>query len=198
MSTVPFGYTAVSGSPAACAVFTSFSYVMATSPLPDSKFWIESRALLSYEITLCVTACISVVAAASSPFAMPVTSPRSAAPQSATRFHRAPPLCAGSGVSTPVPDVGRSLQSLMPLGLPGRTSKTATDAEPMPPSGVIRPASWIVWMSGAKDSATTSEPSPLTTFCAWVVEPAYDSLNSTVWPVLSFHSFTNVGMIFAS
>ena len=66
----------------------------------------------------------------------------------------------------------------MPLGLPERTSKTATDAETMPPSGawvqscVISPASWIVWMSGANDSATTSEPSPLTTFCAWVVEPA--------------------------
>ena len=65
----------------------------------------------------------------------------------------------------------------MPLGLPGRTSNTTTELDTMPLSGawvqscVIKPASWIVWTSGASDRATTSAPDPLTTFCAWVVEP---------------------------
>ena len=66
----------------------------------------------------------------------------------------------------------------MPFGLSGRTSKTTTELETMPPSGacvqsfVMRPASWIVCTSGARDSATTSAGWPFTTFCACVVEPA--------------------------
>ena len=85
-------------------------------------------------------------------------------------FHLAPPLWAGSGVRIESPGCVRSFQSLMFLGFPGRTSKTTTELETIPPSGawvqsrVIRPAFLIVSTSGASDRATTSAGNPLTTF----------------------------------
>ena len=51
MATVDGGMTIWSVSPLACAVSAAYSYVMATSPLPEVKFFSESFALLSCTVT---------------------------------------------------------------------------------------------------------------------------------------------------
>ena len=92
-------------------------------------------------------------------------------------FQRAPPEASGSGVRTSMPSLARSLQFWMPSGLPGRTSKTATDVETIPLSSladqslVMRPASTTFCRSGSKDAAKTSAWNPFTMFSACVVEP---------------------------
>src|SRR5690242_1983611 len=51
----------------------------------------------------------------------------SAQPQAARKFQRAPPEVFGFGVTTITPGLTRSSQSLMPFGLPLRTTNTIVD-----------------------------------------------------------------------
>ena len=64
-------------------------------------------------------------------------------------------------------------------------------------SRVINPSSTITSTSAARDRAAMSASNPPMMFWAWVVLPAYDSWNTTFWPLCScFHLAWKAGMIF--
>src|SRR6266540_1892168 len=161
---------------------------MATSPLPDWKFFRESLALLSITVTLVKMPVSSFWASLELFAAYPVTLPRMAAPYAATMFHFAPPLWEGSGVRIWTPLLVRSLQSAMRLGFPERTSNTTGVVATIAPSGslvqswVISPAFCTIFTSGASESATTSAGNPLATFWAWVVLPPNEDWKITDCP----------------
>src|SRR5437870_2241433 len=81
-------------------------------------------------------------------------------------FHLAPPEVNGFGVTTWTPDLSRSLQVRMCLGLPLRTMKTTIERVTIPRylslaqlDGTTGACTSVV-MSGASESSTTSDGSP--------------------------------------
>src|SRR5579875_1525541 len=93
----------------------------------------------------------------------------SIAPYPASTFQRALPEVAGFGVTTLTPGLVRSLQVVMCLGLPLRTTKTTTESLENPCSGlaaqleatILSPTSRV--MSGVVENATTSAGWPEST-----------------------------------
>src|SRR5258708_7832785 len=91
-------------------------------------------------------------------------------------FHLALPELKTLGVITCTPDLTRSAQVVMCLGLPGRTMNETTESVTMPLVGPLaheldtRPALTTLVMSGSSEKFTTSAGSPLTTEVAWVPE----------------------------
>src|SRR6516225_10142241 len=91
-------------------------------------------------------------------------------------FHFALPELKTFGVITCTPDFTRSVQVVMCLGFPGRTTNETMESVTMPLVEVLshaletRPAFTSFSMSGAREKLTTSAPSPSTTAVAWVPE----------------------------
>ena len=86
------------------------------------------------------------------------------------------------GVITWVPDLVRSAQVWMLLGLPLRTAMTATEAVTMPPctpafqSVATMPSLTRRAMSGSSEKATTSAANPASTARLWSPEAPKDSV----------------------
>ena len=103
-------------------------------------------------------------------------------------FHCAPPEVKGLGVMTSTSSRMRSSQSAMPLGLPGRTTKTTTLSWTMPwysfssQSAGTRPGSTSRSTSGHSERATRSAGKPASTARLWSPEPLYDCSNSMPAP----------------
>src|SRR3954451_18412898 len=103
-------------------------------------------------------------------------------------FQRAPPEVNGFGEMTSVPDLVRSSQVLMFLGLPLRVPSTTTEL-------VTMPLYWLAFqllatrlaftsrvMSGSREKATTSALRPLATARLWSPEAPYDVVKVTFLP----------------
>src|SRR5512143_2886251 len=94
----------------------------------------------------------------------------------ASRVHLADPELNGLGVTTSMPGLSRSSQSLMPLGLPLRTTMVTTDPNGMPlygpafQPGSTSPAATSRVMSGSTEKSTTSAAAPAATLRDWSPE----------------------------
>ena len=94
----------------------------------------------------------------------------------ASRFHFAEPELNGLGVTTSTPGLSRSSQSLMPLGLPLRTTMVTTEPNGMPLYSLAfqlastRPASTRRVMSGSTEKLTKSASAPAATLRDWSPE----------------------------
>ena len=193
------GMTMSSFSPAARPISASLSHSSAASPMPFCRNVFDaSRAFLSSTSVLAYSARTRSYARLSVP-----PPARATEPQFASRFHCAPPLVLGLGVTTPMPLAERSDHSLMPFGLPGRTPITIrlVVAMPLPfvracQPGSMRPVSSILVTSGSMARCTMSASRPSATARACEPEPPYDSVNVTFSPVFSFQSAWKAGMIF--
>src|SRR5436853_5288802 len=105
-------------------------------------------------------------------------------------FQRALPDVDGLGVITSTPDLIRSFQPAMCLGLPLRTTMTTTESEEKPFWGLaFQSAATILSltsrvMSGVVEKATTSAGWPESTARLWEPEAPKDWLKPTPLPVL--------------
>src|SRR5262249_2014190 len=127
ISMVGFGTTSWPCLPAANAAYASLSYVMRTSPSPEKNALAADEPDQGWATTFLnsfVTNCTAFLS----------FSPAFRAwPYAARTFHFAEPEGNGSGVTTFTPDLVRSFQVWMCLGLPGRTTKATTESAAMPP-----------------------------------------------------------------
>ena len=97
----------------------------------------------------------------------------------------------------------RSFQSLIPFGLPLRTTNATVDANGVllcgsffcQSAGSVLPRAAISSMSYASASVTTSASSPSITARACDPEPPCDCLISTSCPVRRFHSWANAALM---
>jgi hypothetical protein len=95
-------------------------------------------------------------------------------------FQRAPPEVDGFGVITWTPGLIRSVQVLMPLGLPLRVAMETTESVTMPlvglalQSSATRPALVSRVMSGSRENATRSAFKPDATARLWSPDAPYD------------------------
>src|SRR4051794_29292966 len=109
-------------------------------------------------------------------------------PQAAMMFQRAPPEVNGFGVMTWIPDLVRSVQVLMCLGLPLRTTRTAIELVTMPRNASLfqlaltSPALTSVSTSVASDRWTTSAGRPEATARACEPEAPNDWVKVTSLP----------------
>src|SRR3954468_12425711 len=107
-------------------------------------------------------------------------------------FHFAPPEVNGFGVITWTPGLIRSSQPLMFLGLPLRTSRTATEFDTKPlylslfQLASTSPLSTSLLTSGDSENATTSAGRPLPTARLCSPDAPYDWLNFTPLPCSVF------------
>ena len=91
-------------------------------------------------------------------------------------FHLAAPEVKGLGVTTLTPGLSRSSQSLMPLGLPLRTTMVTTDPNGIPlcsPAFQLlstNPASTRRVTSGSTEKLTMSAAAPASTLRDWSPE----------------------------
>src|SRR5579875_386736 len=105
-------------------------------------------------------------------------------------FQRALPEVAGFGVTTLIPFLVRSLQLVMCLGLPLRTTNTTTESLEKPCSGfAFQLAATILSltrrvMSGVVENATTSAGWPESTARLCAPEAPKDSVKLTPLPAL--------------
>src|SRR6201987_3837856 len=105
-------------------------------------------------------------------------------------FQRALPEVDGFGVITSTPDLIRSSQAVMPLGLPLRTTSTTTESLENPFSGFASqffetiPSLTRRVMSGVVENATTSAGCPESTARLWEPDAPNDCPNDTPLPTL--------------
>ena len=94
----------------------------------------------------------------------------------ASRFHFAEPELNGLGVTTSTPGLSRSSQSLMPLGLPLRTTMVTTEPNGIPLCSLAfqslstSPASTRRVTSGSTEKLTKSAAAPAATLRDWSPE----------------------------